>query len=431
MTNTINVREDDSLTLDKKVSETKGANKISPKDFKFLAKLDNPANLLLKEYYEENETKDPPKIVRWVSAKKLRIQNYVGMVWLPSKVFMEILPKVQIVPNDEYEKQKLIEMIVHTLTPRISEKSQFLDDRNTLMEYIIWWFLRLMDDVVKKGIKQNYVLKQENSTFVKGKILFSQHILHNAALQHRTFIEYEDYTPNCIENRALHSALWVCVKRSRHPDNKRKAIRYCHMFDGIDKIRRTDDLHQWRENPYYQHYNDIKPLVKIILNGIQPFMTQGKQEIPAVLFPMEIVYEKYIACCLEKYKNAYEVKTQSTDKHLTTDKNFTLKPDIVMTHKETNKKTVLDTKWKRYKQGINQRDAYQMFAYSQAYDADVILLYPKSYNATQADTDPHTFEHGCTKTDNAKYTLKTHLTDLNEAPKDIAEKITEKIEKTL
>ena len=109
-----------------------------------------------------------------------------------------------------------------------------------------------------------------------------------------------------------------------------------------------------------------------------------------------------------------------------TDKNFNLQPDIFMEHKQTHKKIVLDTKWKRYDNNneISQPDAYQMFAYSEAYDADAILLYPKDHALTeQKKSEIHIFECG------EKKILKTHITDLDKSPKEIAENIINAISK--
>ncbi len=422
MTAIIQVREYQNLELRGETTQLNDdCAKISKEDFDFLSKLNDTANPLLKQYYKEYE-KSPPQIIKWQNAEKLQIQNYVGMIQLPSGTILEILPKVRIVPDGQDEKAKLIEMIVSTLTPHLSESSTFDMDKKSLMDYIIWWFLYLMDDVFKRGIKQNYVTVQENSTFVKGKILFAQHVLHNAALQHRTFIEYEDYTPDCIENRALHSALLACVRHN----NTTKARQYCHRFDGIGKINTIHDLQHWQENRSYPHYNTIKPIAEIILRGIQPFMTKGTQEIPAVLFPMEIVYEKYIAQCLQQYAADYTVHPQHNSKKLT-DKNFYLQPDIVIKEKQDlNNSTILDTKWKHYtnEYGISPSDAYQMFAYSQAYDADTILLYPKNHNGEQAKDIEQQFEHG-----NKKH-LHIHITDLSHTPEKIAEEITTHIKNT-
>ena len=330
MTNKITVREFCKISLGKETVQTKPQRKdytcdLSKKDFDSLKDIKEKTTDFLKWYYETQETdKKPPELVRLKNSKTLQIRNYVGMIKLPdSGKVLEILPKVRIVPEDNEkdpnkpsEKQKLIEMICTTITPRISDNSDFDDNKDDLMEYLIAWFLHHMGQLLKRGVKQNYISVKENALFIKGKILFAQDIKYNSAMRHRTYIEYEDYTPDCLENRLLHSALWACVKHSDNPDNKTLANRYCHMFDSIGKSTNLNDFNQWHDNPTYPEYQNIKPITEIILRGIQPFMSDGKNKAPAILFPMEIVYEKYIAHCLKQHATYYNIKTQPKSKRL-------------------------------------------------------------------------------------------------------------------
>ena len=429
-----NVREFQTLKLGENKSQDGSTFTLSKKDFDFLQNMqDLETDSFLHDFYNdyyEDENKKPPKIVRFLGADKLRIQNYVGMIKLPDAGILEILPKVQIVPDEKNwdreekyrdEKQVLIDMIVSTLAPKVSKEMDADDDEKSLMDYIIWWFLHKIDDLLKYGVKQDYVLVDENSSFVKGKILFSQNIRYNSALQHRTYIEYEDFTPDCIENRILHSALLACVKHAQNPKIKQDAVRFCHFFDGIGEMTSMNDFKQWTDNRFYKHYTDIKPLAEIILTGVQPFMTKGKKSIPAILFPMEMVFEKYIAQCLQDNAGDYKVRTQSNTEQLT-DEGFTLRPDIVL-KKNGENIAVLDTKWKPYKDKyISTADAYQMYAYSQAYGkVDTILLYPKNHSGEkQGKPWKNHFKHGY---DNDKKRLKTHLIDLSQSPEKIAEDI--------
>ena len=63
-------------------------------------------------------------------------------------------------------------------------------------------------------------------------------------------------------------------------------------------------------------------------------------------------------------------------------KKFAIKPDIVITDRNNDTITVLDTKWKLlspqyHNFGISQADMYQMYVYGKKYHAkEVILLYP-------------------------------------------------------
>ena len=116
----------------------------------------------------------------------------------------------------------------------------------------------------------------------------------------------------------------------------------------------------------------------------------GSEVAVALLFPMETVFESYVATLLRKelIPKGYSVSAQDRKYHLfdEPDKKFLMKPDIVITRKSDGCIFVMDTKWKVLSEskpnyGISQADMYQMYAYQKKYSSEsVTLLYPKTEN---------------------------------------------------
>lgn len=113
----------------------------------------------------------------------------------------------------------------------------------------------------------------------------------------------------------------------------------------------------------------------------------GNTMARTLLFPMESVYESYVASQIKRYfvPDGWSVSCQERKYHLfeTPRKQFALSPDIVM--RRDGRTIVFDTKWKNLisneqkNYGISQADMYQMYAYSKKYDAvEVWLLYPEN-----------------------------------------------------
>ena len=110
----------------------------------------------------------------------------------------------------------------------------------------------------------------------------------------------------------------------------------------------------------------------------------------SLLFPMEKLFEYFVAYHLRRGLPEYQVKTQHSTEHICKhqqSKIFKLKPDIFIDRSQTNAKNiVLDTKWKLINQndrggryGLKDSDIQQMFAYSHYYlkhESEVILVYP-------------------------------------------------------
>ena len=147
-----------------------------------------------------------------------------------------------------------------------------------------------------------------------------------------------------------------------------------------------DKLHLDRGMTYY------KPALawaRLILNNISPVSMRGQADAPSLLFPMEAVFEAFVAQELRKQlKDGYHLRPQSTRLALVQYRGkdlFTLKPDLLI---EQNNRPVyvLDTKWKlldacdeQNKFDLSQADFYQMYAYGQKYlhgVGDLFLIYP-------------------------------------------------------
>lgn len=113
----------------------------------------------------------------------------------------------------------------------------------------------------------------------------------------------------------------------------------------------------------------------------------GSTTSRALLFPMELVYESYVAQQMKKVMSTkgWDVSRQDKGYYLFTGprRQFALRPDIVM--KKGERTIILDTKWKslvnneRVNYGISQADMYQMYAYSKKYNI-AILPYPLEGN---------------------------------------------------
>ncbi len=114
----------------------------------------------------------------------------------------------------------------------------------------------------------------------------------------------------------------------------------------------------------------------------------GKKSGNALLFPMEQVFEAFVARWINRIftelsNAAYRVSAQDRGYFLfDSPRKFRLRPDIVV-RKNGTSPVVMDTKWKRLKPdaginyGISQSDMYQMYAYSKKYHtSDIWLLYP-------------------------------------------------------
>ena len=146
-----------------------------------------------------------------------------------------------------------------------------------------------------------------------------------------------------------------------------------------------------RRDRFVQHYAPAMPLCRLILERLNPLTQQGENQVVSMLFPMEKVFEAYVAAKLPSKLPQWRVSDQVQSQSLIDDHRgstvFKLIPDLVFTRGST--KIIGDTKWKlidendRNQYGISQSDIYQLFGYLKKYlgpqkKREVMLIYPRS-----------------------------------------------------
>lgn len=175
--------------------------------------------------------------------------------------------------------------------------------------------------------------------------------------QHLFQVEYDEFLPDRAENRLIHSALKKVVQLSRSYENQRVAKELLFLFDAIpESLLPSKDFKLWRNNRSMVHYQPVKPFCEYILNGQDPFSLVGKNNGLSILFPMNVLFEKYVAVVLRRQlEREYNLKEQASSEYLIKEhyavKNyrsnriFKLKPDILI-HKVSENIAILDCKWK-------------------------------------------------------------------------------------
>jgi len=157
------------------------------------------------------------------------------------------------------------------------------------------------------------------------------------------------------------------------------------------------DLARCSKNRSMAYYEHVLAWCRIILLDQSPMGTAGTIRTLSLLFPMERIFEDYVAARLRLLHPSWQITTQARDHYLMQQEGkyyFLMKPDLVL--KQGKTRIVADTKWKLLGQdnskpvhaAIGQANLYQMYAYGKKYLHDqemkeVYLIYPKSENFTK------------------------------------------------
>lgn len=347
---------------------------------------------LLEEFIEENSGDDVEerlsdflRISSHKGVKVIKPQNYVGVINIDNKVQIEILPKIDI--SDENKLRNLFLKMLSCLKEfkgKSFKNAQLNDSKLPIYEVFIQMYLNEVQELLKKGLKSDYLTIEGNLTFFKGKFLINQHLKHNIIRKDRFYMAYDEFHINRPENRLIKTTLLKLNKISSNGKNQLLAKRLLAEFEMVNQSTNIDkDFSLVKKDRNAQAYQSLMTWSQVFLKNKSFSTFKGTANVNALLFPMEKIFEAYVAKQLKIKFPEWNVETQKKDKYLFDNpKTFRLNPDIYMS--KEGLAIVLDTKWKKLieneskKYGISQSDMYQMYAYAYKYDVEnVILIYPK------------------------------------------------------
>lgn len=350
-----------------------------------------------------------------ISAKKgigkiITVKNYVGLIQMKDGTTIEILPKICSEIEDEtgVKTKKLLINMLKTLrkTPyKTLQTSNINIEKMNIFEIFIRMFIDEVFFIVKRGLKCSYEVVEENETFFKGKINFSKQMKMNLVHKERNYIEYDEFTSNRPENKILKSTLLYLYKYSSSLKNKNDIKILLDSFDGIGtSVDYKADFSKYMPDRNMKDYDTALQWSRVFLMGKSFASFTGSEVTVALLFPMETLFESYIAELLKKEldNREYTMSIQDRKYYLfdEPDRKFLMKPDIVITSRKSKSVYVMDTKWKilsenKHNYGITQADMYQMYAYQKKYSAvNVTLLYPMTENVSTKKEMEFTSEDG-------------------------------------
>ena len=314
-------------------------------------------------------------------------RNYVGLIMTNDGTTIEILPKIAKNQNASDVKDLLVEML-KTLKDSPFKTMQVANvntKKMPLMETFIRMFINEVSALVKLGLKCGYQTVQENSMTFKGKLKVSEHIRLNNAHKERSYVEFDSFELNRPENRLIKSTATLLYQLTGNLRNKTDLNSILFAFADVELSTDYDtDFQKVTIDRNMSGYDTVLKWCSVFLKNKSFTSFAGKQISLAILFPMETLFESYIASLLrKKCPEDYTVKVQDHQYYLfDTPRRFRLRPDIVLEHKSGYPRTVMDTKWKKLSSympnwGISQSDMYQMYVYHKKYNAQkVLLIYP-------------------------------------------------------
>ena len=324
----------------------------------------------------------------------LRAQQMVGVI-AGERCSLEILPKVDPhqPPEDEQTvRRQLVHMLDVSLGLNLSigGVNAMARQAQSLLEIFIAAFADRLLCEMRRGLPRQYLEQENDLKALRGQLDVVRQFTVNTVRPDRLACRFDELDSNIPLMQVMKACVVKIEKYARVYATRRKLTEL--------RLRTADvsDIHPgalpWKSiriDRSNMRWRQLVELARLLL-GQQWQDTRASANDPdgmTLLFPMNDLFERYIAVQLRRALAGtdLEVVVQGGRRYCLGSWDYnsdcignshSTRPDILVTRKG-KVIMVIDTKWKRYGDGVAQADAYQMMAYARLYKCNhLALLYP-------------------------------------------------------
>lgn len=326
--------------------------------------------------------------------QRLKLDNYVGVLQTPCGTVIEIVPKHHAeggsLPEARALLRKLLLALLDVPAREVGPAALQLFDAS-LSEWVMQQFLQALDVLLGRGLRMDYVRVEDELPFLRGQLNLNAQLRQPPGKRHHFHVRHDVYGPDRPENRLLKLALERVRQSTQSPENWRMAQELSVRLYEVPASRQVaQDFRAWGTDRLLAHYRAVKPWCELILHQHMPLAISGEHQGLSLLFPMEKLFERYVARWLRRaLPPGVEMRAPARSQSLCMHDGasiFRLEPDFFIA--QGGQRWVLDTKWKLLnaadrsgKYGLSQSDFYQLYAYGQKYMGGagcMALIYPQT-----------------------------------------------------
>lgn len=315
----------------------------------------------------------------------IKFCEYVGVLQV-GDLTIEILPKTDKGKGGEVSRWRelLIGMLrsVGGFEVVAPTNSRLNVKRNSLLDLYFEMFISEVEILLHRGLAKRYRRTEGNLSMLKGGLHLSKHFRHNIIHKERFYTRHTVYDREHALNLILLKAVKLIHRINNNPILTSRIGGLLLNYPELPDIRVTE---QTFEKITYdrktESYRKGISIARLLLMNYHPDVLRGSNDVLAIMFDMNLLWEKFIYRSLHRYGGFEHIEQQSRKPFWKPEfgQRVVMKPDIVINRNHENC-VVLDTKWKII-EGSNPspEDLRQMYVYGHYFNASTItLVYPGS-----------------------------------------------------
>ena len=181
---------------------------------------------------------------------------------------------------------------------------------NQLTPLLVLHFISLLERLVKRGLKKDYIVHEENlKTKVKGRLLITKHLQKNVFQQRfdRVYCQYQEYTDDIAENRLLKKALlfadrvinnYASLKaQSSYSEIQSRLLRLKNVLSSISDEIEPYQVQKLSTNKLFKEYKEAIRVAKMLLCRYDYSISKASEEqhsTPPFWIDMSRLYEMWV-----------------------------------------------------------------------------------------------------------------------------------------
>ena len=311
-------------------------------------------------------------------------KQFVGVIQVDG-LTIEILPKIDKYESESAEnKQKwqsaLIEMLRVTRKLKVQQVGEANVSKQSihLLDIYFEWFLNEVQLLIHQGLIKQYYKETNNVKALKGKLEFAGHLSKNLVHKERFYTTHQVYDKDHLLHQVLGQALSIIASLSKGTYLYSKCKTTQLNFPEVTGIQANEaTFSKIPKNRKTAPYETALAIARLIILNYAPNIKSGSEQMLALLFDMNVLWEEYILIRLKQVaeEKGFTVEGQNSKGFW---KNISIRPDIVI--QKENETFIIDTKWKNIDYSEpSTHDLRQMYVYNEYWDSKkAMLLYPSN-----------------------------------------------------
>ena len=268
---------------------------------------------------------------------------------------------------------------------------------NDLLEAFINLFVTRLGQQAQAGLTRAYVPEEDVLPKLRGSLDLRRQIFRRAVDPSRLHCRFDEFSENTPLNRLFRSCLLHIGAFVRSEPLRRRTASLTERFSAIPQSREPlSERIVW--NRTNERFRPAQALARMLLEAEWQNTTSGSLNGLALLFPMNLLFERYVARWLQRVLPSGSVSVQRRQHTLLQHGAYPLNPR----YRHRNRRRAADHRyqverpWQRKGSdpGVSQTDLYQLASYGAVYGANRgALLYP----GTGRDRPPTVWRYTATE----------------------------------